>query len=200
MGDHDMTPTCLSAEEHEPQDPRLHYLGCLQFFEREDYINGLRDEQRKQVESELRRIAFLRDVLKKDAVDCRLVENLEDSMEKWRRGRLYTSDNGIEAVRTWRRDKSLPNGTSQRQVELGKFKDYDPDHDMNAYLTKFKNSEPVKDLASESFNGHFPNHKIPVFQLLDYKEEKNPLKRTLSISSATKPNQEGVIDLFPSSR
>lgn len=196
MGDHDMIPACLSTERHDPSDDTLHYLGCLEFFERETFLRGIHAEHKKQIESELRRIEYLRQYLRHDDDDSRLVKNLEISMAKWREGELYQGDDGIQAVRAWRTTKGLPNGAKQRQMELGNIQGYDPDSDINAYLTRFESSRPVKELEDKRFSGHFPNHKIPASRLLDDKEELNPLTRTLNPTTATEANPEHIISYF----
>lgn len=194
-----MAPMCLSAEDHEPRDPMLHYLGCLEFSKRNVYFPQLSPAQQKQVDSELRRIEYLRRVLRKDTVESCLVTNLEGSMDRWRRSRLYTSEDGIKAVRTWRSRKGLANNRSQNNpVQTGQsqdhVEDYDPDVDTNAYLTRFENSKPVEDLNDDRFDGHFPNHKISVAHLLDDKKP-SPLTRAPPILS-TEANPERVISYF----
>ena len=200
MGDHDSKPACLSAENHSASDHVTHYLGCLEFHEREAHLSRMvKPQKRKQIESELRRIGYLRHTLRKDPVESQLVTNLERSMGQWRCGDLYTGDDGINAVRAWRTRKDLPNGVAQRQVvlaELKRLEDYDPDCDFNAYLTRFEDSKPVVDLKDDRFNGHFPNHKISAHRLLDYEEELNPLTRTENPISATRANPERVINYF----
>lgn len=198
MGDHDMVPTCLSAEDHEPRDPMLHYLGCLEFSERNQYLVEVSSEYQEQVDRELRRIEYLREVLKKDPVEHRLVKNMKDSMEKWKESSLYTSDHGIKAVRAWRKAKHQANRSEITPVQPGESihqaQDYDPDVDINAYLTRFEDSKPVKKLNDKRFDGHFPNHKIPVSHLLN-DENSSPLTKTPP-KSATEATQERIISYF----
>lgn len=182
MGDHDITPTCLSAEKHgnnEARDVILHYLGCLEFCEREDYFGWLDGEHQKQVESELRRIEYLRHVLKHDKEESLLLLNLDRSMKVWRKCELYTCSDGIKAVRTWRLAKGRPKPTSQRDPHTSHLasSEYDPDRDLNAYMIRYVKSEAEKELKDPRFNGHFPNHKIAVSRLLDDKEPSNPLAK-----------------------
>jgi hypothetical protein len=184
MGDHDITPTCLSAEEHgnnEARDVILHYLGCLEFCEREDYFSWLDEEHQKQVESELRRIEYLRNVLKRDKDEASLLSNLEKSMEDWRKCELFTCSDGINAVRTWRLAKGRSNSKNQRDPRTSHPASslYDPDRDLNAHLVRYVKSQPEKEIKDPRFNGHFPNHKVPVSHLLDEKEPSNPLAKDL---------------------
>lgn len=182
MGDHDITPTCLSAEEHgnnEARDVILHYLGCLEFCEREAYFNWLEGEHQKQLESELRRIEYLRHVLKHDKEESLLLVNLDRSMKSWRQCDLYTCSEGIEAVRTWRLAKGRRNFENQRDPRTSHLasSEYDPDRDLNAYLIRYVKSQAEEELKDPRFNGHFPNHKIAVSQLLNREEPSNPLAK-----------------------
>lgn len=182
MGDHDITPTCLSAEKHgnnEARDVILHYLGCLEFCEREEYFRWLDGEHQKQVESELRRIEYLRHVLKHDKEESSLLSNLDRSMKAWRKCELYKCSDGIKAVRTWRLTKGRPNSKSQRDPRTSHSASsvYDPDRDLNAHFIRYVKSQAEKELKDPRFNGHFPNHKIAVSHLLDDEEPSNPLAK-----------------------
>lgn len=182
MGDHNITPVCLSAEKHGNhgvRDVMLHYLGCLEFCEREDYFTWLDGEHQKQIESELRRIEYLRHVLEHDKEESSLLLNLDRSMNAWRKCKLYTSSDGIRAVRTWRLGKGRPNSKNQRNPRTSRLPSsgYDPDRDLNAYLIRYVKSEAEKQLKDPRFNGHFPNHKIAVSHLLDAEEHSNPLSK-----------------------
>lgn len=200
MVDHDITPACLSAEDHDGavSNPLLHYLGCLEFSKRETYLcKEVRREQKKLIESELRRIGYLRHVLEKDEVESKLIRNLKDSIKGWKNGEEFKGPHGITAVQRWRAGSNLPNGIAQRrEAQLDpnkKAKSYDPDYDMNAYLARFEDSRPVEDLNDSRFRGHFPNHKIPTQLLLSYDEVPNPLTNPIS---ATKASPESIINYF----
>lgn len=191
MGDHDITPTCLSAEEHGEDgvsDKILHYLGCLEFSEREQYFHELDKEDQTQIESDLRRIKYLRNVLGRDSEDSKLISNLEDSLRIWRKCEIYQGKHGIDAVREWRSAKDRANKERQRDphdspstspTSSTNHPKYDPDRDLNAYLIRYVKSEGVTDLESDKFNGHFPNHKIAVSVLLDKETQQNPLAKEL---------------------
>ncbi|KUI59980.1 hypothetical protein VP1G_07196 [Cytospora mali] len=114
MGDRNAKPTCLSADPHKDhvQDPILHYLGCLEFFERADYFDK-HPEYQRQIENELRRIHHLREFVAKDDAESLLVQKLKKSMTAWRGGHLYKDEHGIKAVQQWRLSKGLKNGISQ---------------------------------------------------------------------------------------
>lgn len=184
MGDHDITPTCLSAEEHgneDISDKILHYLGCLEFCDREKYYVSLDREHQEQVDSELRRIDYLRQVLEKDKEDSILISNLRKSVRAWKECTLFKQD-GIGAVRNWRSAKGRPNKQAQRSQQSPPstsptHEPYDPDRDLNAYHIRYVQSQPVTDLQEDQFNGHFPNHKIPVSLLLSQEKQSNPLAR-----------------------
>lgn len=185
MGDHDIIPTCLSAEEHGEDgisDKTLHYLGCLEFCRREQYFETLKKEHRDLIESELRRIKYLRHVLQQDREDSPLIMNLEKSMTAWKNCELFKSEDGIIAVREWRSGKGRTNDKKQRNPQdspspRSTNSRYNPDRDLNAYLVRYVQSEGVTDLQGNAFSGHFPNHKIAVSVLLDENNESNPLAR-----------------------
>lgn len=210
MGDHDITPTCLSAEKHGNNDARdviLHYLGCLEFCEREDYFKWLDVEHQKQVESELRRIEYLRHVMEhdKDSEESSLLFNLDRSMKAWRSCKLFTCPDGIKAVRTWRLTKGRPNSKSQRdpRTSHSTSAEYDPDRDLNAHLIRYVRSQAEREIKDPRFNGHFPNHKIAVSHLLDEGEPSNPLAKGSqpeeSINYFHFPANNMQVSLFPSS-
>lgn len=185
MGDHDITPTCLSAEEHGQggvSDKILHYLGCLESCEREDYFEELDKEHQGQIESELRRINYLRHILGQDAEDLWLIFNLEKSVNKWKSCDSFKGEYGINAVQKWRSDQKRPTKQQQRDPRkspstISTAYSYDPDRDLNAYFIRYPQSESTTDLHGHGFNGHFPNHKIAVSELLDEKKQPNPMAR-----------------------
>lgn len=185
MGDHDIIPTCLSAETHgedDISDKVLHYLGCLEFCQREQFFRSLDKEHRDQIESELRRIKYLRRVLEQDKEDSPLISNLEKSMKEWRNCKTFKSKDGIDAVREWRSALGRRNNEKQRGPQASPPTNstkgpYDPDRDLNAYLVRYVQSEGVTDLGDDAFSGHFPNHKIAVSTLLDENKKSNPLAR-----------------------
>ncbi|KUI66265.1 hypothetical protein VM1G_02448 [Cytospora mali] len=129
MGDRDAKSTCLSADSHDDhvQDPVLHYLGCLEFCERADYLDG-HPEYRKQIEDELRRIHHLRKFVAKDCAESRLVEKVKESMNAWRGGSLYNDEYGIKAVQEWRLEKGLKNKVSQGEPRFENSQDSHQDH------------------------------------------------------------------------
>lgn len=164
-----MAATCLSTHAHEPHNFMLHYLGCLEFCQREHYFSGLSQDSQNDIEAELRRIYYLRDTLGRDHTTSGLVRNVETSLNEWRKCPLYTSTTGLTAVQAWRRGKDRENGFTQRQVsalpsELGK---YDPDRDTKAYFMRYQSGRPVLDLHDKRFTGCFPDHRMSVSQLLD---------------------------------
>lgn len=186
MNDHDMNPMCLSAEEHHnPRDPVLHYLGCLEFGKREDYFSGLEENEKSQIEASLRRTEYLRKILDgtTDKEAKTLVKNLQKSFEAWRKCPDF--ERGIDEVRVWsggkdqyQRAPNPSNATSASPTSTDRRPfTYDPDHDMNAYLIQYKDSRPVNDLRDLGFSSEFkfPNHKIRVAKLLDEKSDVKPL-------------------------
>lgn len=189
-----MDPNCLSAEHHDnPQNPVLHYLGCLEFCKREAYFDGLPEKQKSQIEVSLRRTEYLRFMNSDDkrvtSLDKHLQEglkNLRKSFKEWRGSESYK--NGIVQVKAWsggrkQEAQRYANPTSGRRSGS-----YDPDYDTNAYLIQYKNSMPVNDLKhlgpglSSRSNLEFPNHKIAISKLFDPLMTTNPLHQTRELS------------------
>ncbi|KAI7785604.1 hypothetical protein LA080_006624 [Diaporthe eres] len=175
MEDHDIIPTCLSAERHRPRDFLLHYLGCEQFFQREDYLASLSPEQAKQVNTRLQRIQYLRSVLENDLGEGRqLVQNLTSSLASWRTTKDFQE--GIGRVRELRKMHFADNGLSQREVHAsGRYQDYNPDLDTHAYLIRFKDGRIVRDIADDRFHEQFPCYRISIQDLIQGSEEDSAL-------------------------
>lgn len=175
MEDHDIIPTCLSAERHRPRDFLLHYLGCEQFFQREEYLESLSPEQAKQVNTRLQRIQYLRSVLENDLGDGRqLVQNLTGSLANWRTTKDFQE--GIGRVRELRKMHFADNGLSQREVlASGRYQDYNPDLDTHAYLIRFKDGRLVRDITDERFHEQFPCYRISMHDLIYGTEEDSAL-------------------------
>jgi hypothetical protein len=166
MEDHDILPTCLSAERHKPRDFLLHYLGCEQFFQREEYLESLSPEQAKQVYTRLQRIQYLRSVLENDPGEGRqLVQSLGCSLTNWRKTKDF--QDGIGRVRELRTMHFADNHKSQKVVGgSGRFKDYNPDVDTHAYLIRFRDGRLVRDITDERFHEQFPCYRVSVDDLI----------------------------------
>lgn len=176
MEDHDIIPSCLSAERHKPRDFLLHYMGCEQFFQREEYLASLNAEQVKQIESKLQRIQYLRTALATDIGEGRhLVYNLTTSLKRWRSGKDFQE--GISRVRELRTMHFALNGTTQREVEDSppRTGEYDPDIDTNAYLIRFKNGRIVQNGMDSRFHEQYPAYRVSMYDLLYSREEESPL-------------------------
>lgn len=177
MEDHDIIPTCLSADRHKPQDFLLHYLGCEQYFQREDYLMSLSDEQTKQVEAKLRRVQYLRSALSIDTEGCRMVQSLTASFRRWRATIVFQE--GINRVRELRTMYFALNGNAQREAQAPTRQleaEYDPDVDTNAYVIRFKDGNPVRDIDDPRSHEQFPCHAIPVCDLIDGGKTDCPLR------------------------
>lgn len=179
MGDSEIISSCLSAESHEqPRDPILHYLGCLEFCERDEYLNTLTESAaQERIKAELKRIVNLRGVLKsgQDASVSDLVSNLENSMVSWRQSALYQQEYGIKNVQAWRDRRGLQNGVDQRFEPWEKPMDYHPDRDTKAYFISYnEHGNPIDSLPEYKLGGHFPDHKLSVSELLN-EGPSNPL-------------------------
>lgn len=175
MEDHDIIPSCLSAERHKPRDYLLHYMGCEQFFQREEYLCSLNPEQIKQIESRLRRIQYLRSALTNDFDEGRhLIQHLTNSLERWRNTKEF--QDGIKSVRELRTMHFALNGVTQKEVEeKTRAGDYNPDVDTNAYLIRFKNGRPVRDIMDSRFHDQYPCYRIAMQDLLYDREDQSVL-------------------------
>ncbi|KUI58053.1 hypothetical protein VP1G_05392 [Cytospora mali] len=177
MEDHDILPTCLSAERHKPQDYILHYMGCEQYFQREEYLASLSTEQVTQVEAKLRRIQYVRTALKNDAVEGRrLVHNLSNSFRRWRSTKEF--EEGINRVRELRTMHFALNGNTQKDARTTnrcRRAEYDPDIDANAYVMRFKNGRLVRNIDDKRFHEQWPCHRISVDDLINGEVENNPM-------------------------
>lgn len=175
MEDHDIIPSCLSAERHKPRDFLLHYIGCEQFFQREDYLASLNSEQKQQVQSNLQRIQILRSALLGDMGDGRhLVQQLTQSLNRWRNTKEYLE--GIERVRQLRTLHFALNRISQKDIGIPtRVGEYNPDVDTNAYLIRFKNGRPVHEIMDTRFHEQFPSYRISVNDLIHGREDDSPL-------------------------
>lgn len=175
MEDHDIIPTCLSAERHRPRDFLLHYLGCEQFFQREEYLASLSPEQAKQVHKRLQRIQFLRSVIENDLGEGRqLVQNLTSSLDSWRKTKDFQE--GIGRVRELRKIHFARNEISQKEVPAsGRHREYNPDLDTHAYLIRFKDGRVVCDITDDRFHEQFPCYRVSMHELIYGRDEDSPL-------------------------
>ncbi|KAI0468209.1 hypothetical protein F4859DRAFT_517399 [Xylaria cf. heliscus] len=181
--------SCLSAEPHEHNitNPLLHFLGCIEICERDNFLNGnipiwedeLEYQREEHVDAEevvkkmkrswtsscrkeLRRIALLRYALSKDNHDKQLVKEVTSSGRLWRNSSEYKSN--IGKVKQW------------RQYELGKsnsvtgpdsthgMDDYELEKDISVPIIQFKGCQEFTD---DNLSGKFPNQKTTIKILLD---------------------------------
>lgn len=175
MEDHDIIPSCLSAERHKPRDFLLHYMGCEQFFQREEYLASLNPEQVKQIEAKLQRIQHLRTAITNDIGEGRpLVQYLTNSLTKWRNTREF--EEGINRVRELRTMHFALNGTTQKGADTStRVGEYNPDVDTNAYLIRFRNGRPVRDIMDSRLHEQYPCYRISMHDLIYGIEEESPL-------------------------
>lgn len=164
--DHDIIPSCLSAERHKPRDFLLHYMGCEQFFQREEYLGSLNMEQVLKVESRLQQIQYLRSVLSNDLAEGRqLTQHLSTSFKRWRNTKDF--QDGIKSVRDLRTMHFAVNGVTQKDVDIdSRSGEYNPDVDTNAYLIRLRNGRPVHDIMDSRFHQDYPCYTVSVQDLL----------------------------------
>lgn len=189
--------TCLNTHPHHDiiEDHLLHFLGCIEFHERYDFLNSdeypvwtserqyLRQkksksdqeartqarEQRERwkfdCESELRRISFLRARLETDHDDKHLVECIKKSRHDWEGSAMYKT--GIESVKRW---KDRPRGHSVKRLEYVKANSrqqgYRLERDINVPIIQFENGDPKQVEDKGVIWGTFPDQKIKIERLL----------------------------------
>lgn len=188
--------TCLNTQPHHDiiEDHLLHFLGCIEFHERYDFLNSddypvwtsecrylqqkkLKSEQQAKTqareqrkrwkldcESELRRISFLRSRLESDDDDKHLVKCIEESRCYWKGSDMYKT--GIESVKRW---KDRPRGHNIKRPEFVKAnlhqEGYRLERDVNVPIIQFENGEP-KQVEDGVIWGTFPDQKIKIERLL----------------------------------
>ncbi|KAI8944242.1 hypothetical protein F4801DRAFT_572457 [Xylaria longipes] len=192
--------SCLSAEPHEHNitNPLLHFLGCIEICERDDFLNGdvsiwkeqlkhqrmlqrknahgavenMKSSWRSNIENEMRRIALLRDALSKDNDDKQLVKEVQESGNLWRDSREYREN--IEEVRKWRGDGR--NSTIGPDFASAK-KDYIPEEDIFVPIIQFEDCREFSKTDDNRLSGKkFPNQKTTIRMLLD---QSNPTANLL---------------------
>ncbi|KAK3312035.1 hypothetical protein B0H66DRAFT_101740 [Apodospora peruviana] len=178
MDDHEDEIVSGCHEQHDLQDHLIHYTKCLEFSQREAYHATVKPEIRKRIDTELRRIQFLRrkvETVEDDDDDKDLVVNVNRSHLEWKTSKIFTEN--IDKVRQWRHSKGRINGVHEPRF-TGDRRDgateYNPDVDFNAYAICYKDHKPVEDLNDPRVQGNFPNHKINMLELLK-QDENNPL-------------------------
>ncbi|KAI1771434.1 hypothetical protein F4818DRAFT_454561 [Hypoxylon cercidicola] len=189
---HASTITCLSAENHDCdiKDYMLHYLGCLEICEREDFFkdtNPLWEEEIKHqnnvcddleqarrlvlekrevwktnCDSELRRINFLRKTLAQDPDDKHLVEQITKSSAIWRSSESYTTN--IGKVRVWR-ERQGKGSTRPTDVEIEDTGYYELEKDVNVSIIQFEDGAGVNIRDDRVWN-KFPNQETTLSSLL----------------------------------
>lgn len=184
--------TCLSSDLHDGEeitDTVTHYLGCIEFCDRESFYNNLPEEYQNPIKLELRRISFIRRVIENTQSDDtqsdeRVAKQLVASLQSWRQA----NQANIEKVAAWsarlfpRRANARPHDpNSDRQVREGKPDEYIPDKDFNAYFIEFdgtrgSTNESKRHDGGRVYKGKFPNQKISVDDLL-HDANFNPLRK-----------------------
>lgn len=188
--------TCLNTDPHHDiiEDHLLHFLGCIKFHERDDFLNSddypvwtserkylqqnrskseqeARTQAREQrerwkldCESELRRISFLRVLLETDNDDKHLVECIKISGQDWKDSALYKDD----TQSTKRKDR--PRGNSIKTLEYvpvnSQQQEYRLERDVNVPIIQFENGGPKEVEDKGVIWGTFPDQKIKIERLL----------------------------------
>ncbi|KAI0521730.1 hypothetical protein F5B22DRAFT_596029 [Xylaria bambusicola] len=188
--------SCLSADPHDDiRDPVLHYFGCLEAWQRDDFfdtaspywikqvktlkdsgilrpdaerrIRAQRGAYRNHCAEELHRVSLILSALAADEKKSYLLTDLASSLARWRSSRQY--ELGIELVRKWRADRRLPNGAAitYPKNETGKL--YNPHSNIKVQVIAFKEGLPCN-LDPQYATGTFPNQVTNVHDLLRHEK------------------------------
>ncbi|KAI0551003.1 hypothetical protein F4679DRAFT_583073 [Xylaria curta] len=194
--------SCLSTEPHNHNitNPLLHFLGCIEIYERYDFLNGeasiWKDELRYQrrflpqedaeeavkkmkstwesnFKSELRRIALLRHALSQDTHDKQLVEDVENSRTLWRKSAEYQKN--IDKVKKWRRDKLGKKNSVLGPCSTSEMEDSIPEKDTSVPVIQFLDGQGHTEDSPGRLKGRFPNQKTTIEALLEESDPKHNL-------------------------
>ncbi|KAI1653377.1 hypothetical protein F4813DRAFT_374522 [Daldinia decipiens] len=185
--------TCLSSEEHgcNIKDHLLHYIGCIEYRDREDFFNEnsqiwkdevehqekvlghsheeaymltelKRNSWKADCENELSRIGFLRRELFKNIKDKHLVCRIQESLGAWRVSPINKV--GILIVESDRRAKGK--GNSQPFYVSPRDEEYDPEKDVTVPIIQF-NEGKRDELRDHRVWNRFPNQKTTLSSLLN---------------------------------
>ncbi|KAI0433174.1 hypothetical protein F5Y09DRAFT_352192 [Xylaria sp. FL1042] len=183
--------TCLSAEPHENdiRDPLLHYLGCIEIYKREEFLNGKTEIWQKElmhqaklkkiedakktvenmkkswqstIENEMRRILFLRYTLSNDEHDKKLVSEVVESYKVWKESEKFTKN--IDKVKEWRNELGKDNTVPGPEF-IHSNATYAPERDISVPVIHFKDHEGFT-TVEEHVRGKFPNQKMTIEGLL----------------------------------
>lgn len=189
--------TCLDAEDHKGQDITdnvCHYFGCIEFSQRKDFYDSLGRDEQGPINDELRRIVFLRQVLRQSDEDSdrALVAQVGHSLSEWRRRNKGTIASTSQTRQ--RQGKSFGN-TNTHDPNVGRPKrneyNYDPIKDLNAYIIQFDAEEGFTDTTQADdgvplLKGKFPNQKVSVDWLLN---SKTNLLKKINPNDVTKQSR-----------
>lgn len=170
--------SCLSPDDHDHiRDPILHFLGCLEFCDRNAYFDTMTQDMQSKLVKHLRRINFLRHALSRDESSEQLIFNLHGSLTAWRCSASYQS--GMMRVKAWRERHHLPIGWAQCPQELDEAvcrADYDLDRDTKAFHIKYEKCSSRDDCKDRKFGGRLSYNEISLNRILDEDDTYDPLK------------------------
>jgi hypothetical protein len=189
----------------------LHFLGCVNVSERyrllnddshpvwqyeinhhvkenktpEEEARALANQKREKWKnaclSELRRIKFLRQKLKDDEDEKKLVIDVEKSRKEWETSTEYRE--GIALVRKWKNRHDDPETSENKDDMLGNepqsvIEKYTPERDVNVPIIQFNDGKAqdfkvLKDIDGKKVWGSFPDQKTTVEHLLDGSIKEN---------------------------
>ncbi|KAI0864977.1 hypothetical protein F4860DRAFT_462002 [Xylaria cubensis] len=192
MTSHESRVTCLCARggDGDVWDHLLHYLGCLQFRDRDNFFEDTnifweqeiqhqvqlgsdpldaikavlddRESWKIDCERELRRIDSLRKTLAADKTESHLVERLEESRLQWRKSEAYIT--GIDRARM-SREESNTRDILPPIVDSRDYGPYEPEKDLNVDILQLENGKGTN-VEDGRVRGTFPNQRTTIAKLL----------------------------------
>ncbi|KAI0186128.1 hypothetical protein EV127DRAFT_439789 [Xylaria flabelliformis] len=185
MTSHESRVTCLCARggDSDGWDHLLHYLGCLEFRDRDSFFEDTnifweqeiqhqvqlgsdpldakktvledRESWKIDCEREIRRIDFLRKTLATDKTESHLIERLEESRLQWRQSEAYIT--GINRTRMSRGGSDKPDIPLQRDSMPPSHFTYVEDADEDGHILLGVDSKYARSAAPSSPRRQQPN-------------------------------------------
>ncbi|KAF2966107.1 hypothetical protein GQX73_g7479 [Xylaria multiplex] len=177
MAQRSASATCLSAEshEHDIRDPLLHYLGCIEIYQREDFLNGNNPIWKDELEHQ-------RSLRIENGVSLALQsEDAEKAVEKMKESWKVNIENELQRIALLRQTLSNDENDGQlvKKVEASykewrKSVDEDNIQKVIRWRTKLgkTNSEhgPSPDVDPKEDYSPEKDISVPVIHFIDRKE------------------------------
>jgi hypothetical protein len=176
-----MTPTCLSAEPHQPRDNLLHYLGCEKISSRHTFLNELSPDLQDKIMAELWRVKYIRHSLSADSSNRHLLDSLLQSISRWKWSQEFQAGMKRRGRLPDLRRPSYPEDQERPAIHS----EYNTDLDHHGYFISFRadkgeirNTDGLESYTPTQITTTFELDevkRIPVPELLPYLRQQDPL-------------------------